>query len=83
MVQILILKQTRIFLTSDSLAKSLGIEVIKNSCSIQLRMKFILLINVKILTFVSRVNITSPSFKTTKIIIFTFKLTNSYTFMLS
>ena len=48
----------------------------KCSCSFQLRMTFILLINVKmptivgILTFISRVNTTSESFKARKIFIF-------------
>ena len=37
--------------------KSSGHEVIKHfSCSAQLRLKFILLINVKTLTFMSRIN---------------------------
>ena len=52
-----------------------GHEVIKkNSC--QLNMKFILLINVKmptivgILTFISRINVTSENFKARNIVIF-------------
>ena len=54
--------------------KSLGTDVIKLfSCSTQLSMKFILLINVKmptivgILTFISRINTASKNFKARKI----------------
>ena len=76
----------RRFFSYDSLAhciftrKSPGPEVIKLvSCSTQLSMKSILLINVKmptivsivgILTFISRTNTTSESFKTRKSLLF-------------
>ena len=54
-----------------------GSKVIKLfSCSTQLNMEFILLINIKmpttvgILTFISRINITSESFKAENIFVF-------------
>ena len=53
----------KVFLYQDVKEKKLGLKVIKLfSCSAQLRLKFILLINVKmptivgILTFISRIN---------------------------
>ena len=42
-------------------------EIIKLSCSTQLRIKFILLINVGTLAFISRINITSEIFEARRI----------------